>query len=245
MIRRKHLMSGLFFLSLAIIALAWWNRNSFADTLPWDPALAEPPRQVQVERPAFMAHAHGVDYRVQPLYDYELTGLVVSFKRFRPGIGLHERWNDYINVADVCVVWGSNVTEVDLNAFKFWNGEFTCNYQTRDSEQWARFDETALSNNHLLTTDPVIKDVLGELRVGDVVYLRGQLSEYGEPGGHVRGTSITRTDRGNGACETLHLQHAQIIGSMDNGWRSLFWLGVFMLLAVVGAWFATPHHHLR
>lgn len=243
--RRKHLIAGLFFITLFTTASAWWNRNVFSDPLPWDPALLEPPRQVAVERPAFMATANEVDYRVQPLYAYELTGLVVSFKRFRPGIGLHERWNDYINVADVCVVWGPNATELDLNRFKFWNLEFTCNYQTRDRAAWERFDPDALSNNHLLTTNPAIQAVIDDLRVGDILHLRGHLAEYGQPGGYVRGTSTSRTDRGNGACETLHVEHAAILASMDSNWRRLFRVGLVGLLLSIAWWFLTPHHRLR
>lgn len=245
MIRRKHLIAAVFFASLATTALAWWNRDAFSETLPYDPALEQEPVQRVIERPAFVANANDVDYRIQPLYAYELTGLVVSFKRFRPGIGLHDRWNDYINVADVCVVWGRNATELDLNRFDFWNLEFTCNFRTRDMDAWERFDQNALANNHLLTTDPAVQSVIDDLRVGDIVHLRGQLVEYGQPGGYVRGTSTTRTDRGNGACETLHLDHAAILASMDNGWRSLFWIGLLTLIGSLAAWFMTPHHHLR
>lgn len=243
--RRKHLIASLFFTALAVTALSWWNRDAFSDPLPWDPALAEPPRQIPIERPAFVAQANEIDYRVQPLFSYELTGLVVSFKRFRPGIGLHERWNDYINVADVCVVWGSNASDIDLNRFDFWNLEFTCNFQTYDQDAWRRFDQNALANNHLLTTDPQVKAVIDDLRVGDILHLRGQLVEYEQPGGYLRGTSTTRTDRGNGACETIHVEHAQILASMDNDWRRLFWLGLFGLLGSLAWWFLTPHHHLR
>lgn len=243
--RRKHVIASLFFTALLTTAVSWWNRNAFSEPLPWDPALAEPPRQVQVERPAFVAHANDIDYRIQPLYNYELTGLVVSFKRFRPGIGLHERWNDYINVADVCVVWGDNASELDLNRFDFWNLEFTCNVQTDDFAAWQAFDQNALANNHLLTTDPQVQAVIDDLRVGDILHLRGHLVEYEQPGGYLRGTSTTRTDRGNGACETIHVEHAQILASMDSDWRRLLWLGLFGLLASLGWWFMTPHHHLR
>lgn len=243
--RRKHVIASLFITALVITAVSWWNRNVFSDPLPWDPALAEPPRQVRIERPAFVANANDIDYRVQPLYSYELTGLVVSFKRFRPGIGLHERWNDYINVADVCVVWGANASELDLNRFDFWNLEFTCYVQTNDLQAWQRFDQDALANNHLLTTDPQVKAVIDDLRVGDIVHLRGHLVEYEQPGGYLRGTSTTRTDRGNGACETLHVEHAQILATMDTDWRRLFWVGVLGLVLSLAWWFITPHRHLR
>lgn len=245
MLKLKHVMALLLLGALGLTLVSWWNRDAFSDPLPWDPALAEPPRQVPVERDAFLARANGVDYRIQPLYRYELTGLVVSFKRFKPGIGIHERWNDYINVADLCLVWGDNASELDLNEFDFWNLEFTCMVRTDDLATWNRFDQDALANNHLLTTDPAVQAVIDELRVGDIVYLSGHLAEYGQPGGHVRGTSTTRTDRGNGACETIHVDHAQILASMHNGWRTRFRLGLVSLVVLLIAWFAIPHRYLR
>lgn len=242
---RRTVIATLVIASAVLLAVAWWNRDRFALPPVLDPAIGEEPRQVRVDEPAFMASAESVDYRVQPLYEYELTGLVVSFRRFKPGIGLHARWNDYINIADVCVVWGTNVDGLDLNRFKFWNGEFTCNYSTRDAAAWGRFEPDQLSNNHLLTNDARLKKVIGKLRVGDQIHLRGRLAEYGQPGGPVRGTSTTRTDTGNGACETIYLSEFRILDSMDNGWRTAFWLAVGGLLAGLGLWFSTPHHQLR
>lgn len=242
---RKHLITILFFTSSIVTAVSWWNRNTLTDGTPWLPALNEAPSQRKVTEPGFVEHANGFDYHIQPLYDYDLTGLVVSFNRFSPGIGLHERWKDYINVADVCVVWGVNAKDVDLSAFEFWNLEFTCNFQTHDRDEWQRFDQDALSNNHLLSTDPAIHDVLDDLRVGDIVRLRGQLVEYGQPGAPVRGTSTTRTDRGNGACETIHVEHAAILASMDSGWRTALWLGLLGLFLSLIFWFTAPHAALR
>lgn len=242
---RRTVIATLVTASALLLAVSWLNRDRFVPSPRLDPAIAEEPRQVRVDEPAFMTSAESIDYRVQPLYEYELTGLVVSFRRFRPGIGLHERWNDYINIADVCVVWGTNVDGLDLNRFKFWNGEFTCNYSTRDPDAWHRFEPDQLSNNHLLTNDTRLKNVIGDLRVGDQIHLQGRLAEYGQPGGTVRGTSTTRSDTGNGACETIYLSEFRILRSMDNTWRTLFWLAVVGLIVGIGWWFSTPHHQLR
>src|SRR6056297_1536391 len=158
--------------SLALL-VSWWNGDRFPDAMHLDPAIDEAPRQVGAARPAFVAQANNHEYQINPLYEYELTGLVVSFKRFRPGIGIHERWNDYINVADVCVVWGENAREIDLNAFDFWNLEFTCMYSTRDRAAWERFNGDQLSNNHLVTDEPAVIEEIGRLRVGDQIHFRG------------------------------------------------------------------------
>ena len=245
MTARARLIYGLAGVSLFGLALSWWNWDRFPDTLPLDPAIDEPPRQVEVVRPTFVARAHDHDYEIRPLYEYELTGLVVSFKRFRPGIGLHERWNDYINVADICVVWGGNARDVDLNAFDFWNGEFTCNFSTRDRTAWERFDETELSNNHLVTDDPAIRDAIDALEVGDQIHLRGWLAEYGQPGGPMRGTSTSRTDTGDGACETIYLSEFRILDSMETGWRRLWPVALFGLALAAFLWWITPHRAMR
>ncbi|RFF30623.1 hypothetical protein DZC52_07800 [Wenzhouxiangella sediminis] len=224
---------------------AWSNRDNFDSDMWIHPAVADEPRQSPVDEPEFTTHANDVDYIVRPKYRYELTGLVVSFKRFSQDYGLHKRWNDFINVADVCVVWGDNATDVDLNAFDFWNGEFTCTFSTRNETAWRRFDKNKLSNNHLITDSPRVREVIEELEVGDQVRFSGWLAEYGEPGGPFRSTSTTRTDTGDGACETVYVADMEIVGSMSTIWRHLVWLSVAGLLVSIVLWFRTPHHQLR
>lgn len=242
---RARLISILFIGGLAGLLLSWWNWDQFAGAMVLDPALDEPPRQVEVDEPAVMLQANEFDYRVQPLYAYELTGLVVSFKRFRPGIGIHDRWNDYINIADICVVWGENTRNVDLNAFEFWNLEFTCNYSTRSVADWESFNPDQLSNNHIITNDEGLKEEIRKLEVGDQIHLRGWLSEYRQPGGPIRGTSTVRTDSGNGACETIYISEFRILDSMETGWRKMWWASLFVLLAAAALWWLTPYHKLK
>ncbi len=241
---KRHLIAIAFFASLLLALLAFSQRNHFPRTMTLVPAIAQAPAQAPVAQAPFTVTAHGRDYLVKPLFDYDLTGLVVSYKRFHPGIGLHKRWNDYINVADVCVVWGKNASELDLNRFRFWNGEFTCNSSTRNQAAWQQFNPDELSNNHLVTEEPWIRRSIKQLRVGDQIRISGQLAAYGQPGGPMRGTSTTRTDRGNGACETIYLDNVRLLRRMHNGWRSLFWLSILGLGASVIWWFRTPYAEL-
>lgn len=245
MLTRRRLISWLFFGSLIALVAAWSNHDQFDADMAIHPAVADEPRQSPVDKPEFTTRANEVEYRVRPRYRYELTGLVVSFKRFSRDYGLHKRWNDFINVADVCVVWGANATGVDLNAFDFWNGEFTCTFHTRDEAAWRSFDKSKLSNNHLITDDPRVRDVIDELEVGDQVRFSGYLAEYGEPGGPFRKTSTTRTDTGDGACETVYVADMEILRSMSTFWRKLWWLAIGGLLTSIILWFRTPYSELR
>ncbi|MDZ7670916.1 MAG: hypothetical protein U5Q16_16395 [Gammaproteobacteria bacterium] len=100
--------------------------------------LAEEPKQFAVEEPAFETEQGGVRYRVEPPDRYRLQGLVVSRRAHDGDRMLHRRWNDHLNVADVCVVWGDAAT-ADLSAFDFWSGQFTCFFRTDDGAACAPF----------------------------------------------------------------------------------------------------------
>lgn len=233
------LVRVLFWCCLPLAVLSWWWGDAFVGHPYHPPALAEDPRQTPVQRPGFEASYHGVDYRVVPKYDYELTGMVVSYRYHDGERMLHRLWNDHLNVADVCVVWGRNLQGVDLNAFDFHNGQFTCNVRTRSSAQWRRFSMRELSNNHLLSDDPRLREQITDLRVGDIIRVRGWLAWYGEAGrgeAAMRGSSLSREDTGNGACETIYVREFERLASMPNTWRKVQPLAMAGLLLAVLGW---------
>ncbi|MDH3871757.1 MAG: hypothetical protein OEU44_06050, partial [Gammaproteobacteria bacterium] len=132
---------------------------------------------------------------------------------------------------------GHNAAEIDLNRFDFWNGEFTCNFHTRDSADWERFRLDQIANNHLLAADPYLRKQIKKLRIGDQIHIRGWLADYSNDQGFSRGTSITREDRGNGACETIYVNGFSIIKPMDNGWRTLLGIALLGVIASSLLWF--------
>jgi hypothetical protein len=133
-------------------------------------------------------------------------------------------------------VWGDNVRWPDLNAFEFRNGEFTCNYTTRNPAAWERFREDQISNNHLLADNPRVRRAIARVRVGDQIHIRGWLAGYSNDQGFSRGTSTTRDDRGNGACETLYVKQFTILGTLHNGWRTVLKLSLIGVAASALFW---------
>ena len=87
--------------------VGWWNRDSLPGDLEVLNALALDPKQKKISQAPFTVSESGVDYRVEPLFDYELYGLVVSKRNHDGNRMLHRLWNDHLNVADLCVVWGN------------------------------------------------------------------------------------------------------------------------------------------
>jgi len=203
----------------ALIALAgFWHRNDLPAGLVFRGELAAEPRQTATEEPPFSVVYAGVSYKIEPQFAYDLYGLVVSYRLHDGTSTMHRRANDHLNVADVCVVWSDTAFSSTLRKIDFWNGIFTCNFETRDAEAWARFATNQVSNNHLLSADERIRDRVGDVRIGDQIHVRGLLASYTSPGG-TRGTSITRDDEGNGACETIFIKDFAVLEPAHHGWR--------------------------
>ncbi len=234
---------ALLFSSTALFLVAWWQRDALPPPGKLEPTILVEPDQRPTDRLPFQATVGGITYTVRPLFAYDLSGLIVSKHDADTWWDwIHEAWNDKLNVTDLCVVWGTNARTGIYREIDFSSGEFQCFAQTGSSAAWAAFDMTSLSNNHLLSDDPATARVLRNARVGDQIRLRGYLAEYSHDHGFrfVRGTSVTRTDTGNGACETVFVTDAEITRPGNRGWRIMFWFALAVFAAGIVAWAALP-----
>lgn len=122
------------------------------------PELLQTPVQTSAGLPEpFDVTRKGVTYTVEPLFNYELWGMIVSYHHANSIADIsHEAWKDFINVKDVCVLWGKNLETAVYARMKFRNRDFTCFYTYPDEETGRVFTENCLSNNHLLPADPIV-----------------------------------------------------------------------------------------
>ena len=140
-------------------------------------------------------------------------------------------WQDHLNVVDLCIVWGDNVATDAYRSMRFTNGTFTCYFAPRAGADMSGFSVRDVSNNHLLAENRRVVERLRDVRVGDQVRIEGFLAEYshsaqGAP--FSRGTSTTRDDTGNGACETIWVAEVRTLRRANAGWRAV----------LVGGWIA-------
>jgi hypothetical protein len=203
-------------------------------------ALAEP-KQTKPTKPVFQVVANGIEYTVKPVADYDISGVIVS--RHDTSVFwdyIHRAANDHLNVADLCVVWGNNLKTDNYKKLHYKNGQFTCYISTKSEAHWSAFDESALSNNHLLTNDAAIAKKLRNFKVGDQVRLKGYLAIYTHQSGRsfYRGTSMSRTDKGDGACETVFVSEAVLLKATSPLPQALRWLGAVLIAFACIAWFA-------
>ncbi|NNC67187.1 MAG: hypothetical protein HKN83_04045 [Gammaproteobacteria bacterium] len=204
--------------------------------------LKEEPTQKKIDKSAFSVNVNKVDYEIQPMFDYELYGLVVSYELHDGNYNLHKRWNDHLNIADYCVVWDKSAFTKHLPKINFWNGQFTCNISTKDMQAWESFDPTQLSNNHLISDEKYIRKKLRKIKIGDQIRISGWLSSYKNlNSGGTRGTSITREDEGNGACETIYVKEVSILRHYNSIWRKLMYLSLLVFIVSLVIYLKAPH----
>lgn len=211
-----------------MLLVSFWHRNAIPGNVDVVAGVREEPLQTPTSAPAFDIDFENVSYRVAPEFDYELSGVVVSYRHHEGTSRMHSRARDHVNMLDVCVVWGENAGNPALQEFEFWNGIFTCNFKTRDHEAWTEFRPEQLSNNHLVSDDEFIRQQVKRIAVGDQIRVRGYLASYGIPGGPRRGTSTTRLDTGDGACETIYVREFEILEAASSPWR----IGMYGSLAI-------------
>ena len=223
------------------LLIAFWNRNDLPGSIDYVAAIANEPQQTRTDRSSFETEWDNVGYRVDPEYDYELVGMIVSFRHHDDNSRMHRLADDHLNMLDVCVVWGDNTSGAQLDKIDFWNGIFTCNVKTRDQAAWESFDMYQLSNNHLISDDEFVRNQIRKIRVGDQIRIKGYLSSYGGAGGSKRGTSTTRTDTGDGACETIYVEQFRIVQPATSYWRISMWVSLSLLLIGLAIHFTRPY----
>lgn len=226
--------------SAFVLLVSFWNRNEIPGRIDYVSSILNEPQQTKTRKRPFNVSMKGIDYTVEPEFEYDITGMVVSFRHHDEDYSrMHRLAKDHLNMLDVCVIWGDN-TRAHLQKIEFWNGLFTCNVQTRSQVAWESFDMNQLSNNHLLSDDEDIRDRVLDIKVGDQIRVQGVLASYTSPVGK-RGTSITRTDTGDGACETLYIESFEIVRGAKSIWRTAMWGSLVVLVFSLVIYFRRPY----
>lgn len=233
----NHLVIIISFVGLLV---SFWNRNELPGSIDYVAAISDEPAQTKTSKRPFDVSYEDVSYHVAPEFEYDIVGMVVSYRHHDNNSRMHRLANDHLNMMDLCVVWGDNATAAKLDKIDFWNGIFTCNFQTRDQAAWDSFDIFKISNNHLISDDDYIRDQVRDINIGDQIRVRGYLASYGSPNVQPRGTSTTRMDTGDGACETIYVERFEIVRAATSYWRFSMYASLFALLGGLFLYFRKP-----
>jgi hypothetical protein len=226
-----------------LLLVGWWWSGLLPARADLAASVLTEPLQTATQVASFKTVVGDIDYGIQPVFDYSIDGLVVS-EHDSDGFAdyIHKDWHDKLNVVDFCVVWGVNASDAAYRKMDFSSGQFVCYFRPQTIDVARPEYYRALSNNHLLTDDPKIARRLRDVHVGDQIHLRGQLVEYSHHFGFAfhRGTSITRDDTGDGACETIFVREFVLLRRAPPWPRLAWWLGVVLVVVGIGVWFTKP-----
>ena len=233
----KQIIKKVLFISLSVWVLGLYFRDAKPAPDELLPQLETHPIQKETKKQPFDVTVNDITYHIKPLYEYELYGLVVSKHEADSLLDVdHERWGDYLNTVDLCVIWSTNAFSGIYERLKFSSGSWTCYAESSSWEDWSHFSMTQLSNNHMLSDRRDINRTLRKVRIGDQIHFTGYLVNYSH-GNFSRGTSTVRTDNG---CETVYVENLSILQSGPVIWLLLRRLALFGIVLCVVAWFAMP-----
>lgn len=224
-------------ISLLVMAITYFTKESLPDPGYYGDAIIQEPIQNKISKKPFEIEVNKERYHITPKYDYRLEGVVVSAHNADAFLDMrhHEEWRDFLNIKDLCVIWGDNVKNGIYKKMKFDSGDWTCWYSWPNAAVKQHFRSDQLSNNHLLAEKEVIKQSILEAAPGDHIRIEGMLVDYANPtNSFKRGTSISRTDRGQGACETIYVENFEILRKANALERNLFQAAkIFLILSLI------------
>ncbi len=187
------------------------------------PQIYTSPDQRPIDAEEFVFDYRGESYQVKPLRYYELHGLVVTHNDIE-SIADAYHTSDSVDIKDLCVVWGDNVRSDVYRKGMYWSEPWTCWHKFNDRATYERFRGDQLSNTHLLSQKDSVREAIKDMTVGDQIRLRGMLIGYApaNSGLPMRMSSLIRTDTGNGACEVMMVDEAEVIREGNVFWRRTY-----------------------
>lgn len=180
-------------------------------------------------------------YVVNPIYDYKITGVVVSKFDYDPAENDPEKVIRY----DLCMAWGKNVSDnIYLSPnISFSQNQRFCNYKY---SQDIGFNTNQLSNNHLVTTNEYILEKLKTISNGDEISITGQLinmtaSGTGNDNSGLKSlnwsSSTNRTDTGARACEVIYVESIDILTSAHEQGNQINTYSMYAIGAIFALFF--------
>ena len=236
-IQRKNVVTIVLLISIVLVLIALFQKDRLPDKEDILNELYQMPRQTQTAALAFKTEVGNKVYTITPFYGYELHGLVVSYYDSTGWWDITHKflWKDFINIKDICVLYGFNVRTDAYKEMRFKSGPWTCYVDLPTERAQVQYHHICLSNNHLLADNKQLAKEIMRAERGDQIYIKGYLAAYSHSGGSFfRATSTNRTDTGDGACETIYIEDFKILKKANRFWRFVFSLAVLTMAGSIG-----------
>lgn len=195
--------------TLAFAALvgfgAWQHWQSAPRAVPASAGQVAPaaPLQREVAAPASLLEKSG--YRITPLASYDITARVLSVESYWLGREAE------LSPLDFALGWGAMSDSRILADIRISQSHRYYHWRVDEFPIPRQEIETHSANTHLIPGNAGVEQRLKSVRPGHVVRLRGYLVEAAAADGWRWRSSLSRSDTGNGACELLWVEAADIL----------------------------------
>ena len=225
----------IFYISIITFTVSLFQIEKLPDRSEILNELKKDPLQTKTQAQSFETEKNGIVYVIEPIYDYELSGLIVSYHHSSSLFDYyHEKWEDYLNIKDICVIWDENIETGVYEKMKFKNKSYSCWTEFKlgtTQEDWIEFKNENLSNSHLLSNNKEMDKKILDAKKGDQIYLKGYLANYSiKDGTFSRKSSTTRTDTVMGACETIFVEDFLVLKEANTNWRHIYEISKYLLV---------------
>ncbi len=157
----------------------------------------------------------GVSVTMTKVAKYKIVGRVES-------IGYHFSFRDIgekLSTRDFLLSFGEMALDKNSERISYGSagryGSWYCESQELYNE-YGGFDviDTQVSNNHLVPATEEIKKIIESVKIGNVIEVEGYLAKYHwikDNRQYIWGTSTSRTDSGDSACENIYVEKIRIV----------------------------------
>jgi hypothetical protein len=237
---RVSILNFLFVIFLILFLITFFSLDSYKSIKDIHPKILEVPVQQKITESKIIKFTKdGFSYTLTPLYEYDISGLVVSRLKYNSWYSLSRV--DSVFPMDICLIWGDNVKKGFFRnkSLSFKQDFRFCLYSHSGD---LTFNEEELGNNHLVIESDRLLRAVQKIKVGDQIRLKGKLVNVKAVAvGNVRMyepktitwfTSTSRFDKGAGACEVLFLEDIEILKANNSASFVIFSISKYALILI-------------
>jgi hypothetical protein len=191
---------------ILLIALVTWGVHHWwqGRAIEHGPGVvaAAPPEQREL---ADVAPFELRGYRITPLADFVVEARLLSRATYHLGREAE------LSTTDFALGWGRMSDEAVLKAIDISQSNRFFFWRVDEFPIPQREIETSATNMHLIPADSLVERALDGVRPGQVVRLDGYLVRADASDGWRWVSSLSREDRGAGACELFYVRAARVV----------------------------------
>ncbi len=140
-------------------------------------------------------------YRIEPLARYDISARVVSTRSYWMGR------ESNVSPVDFAVAWGEMSDQALLDQFHFNHGSRHFYFRPRGPMPLPMEEVNShVANMHLIPANDDVAAHLEAVSAGQIVTMGGYLVQVEGPDGFFWKSSLSRTDKGDGACELMWVE---------------------------------------